>query len=68
MPVQNVYDSMFCFNTKNKHNAIGNVELPREKYLEIKKRILAELNRELKEKDSISLTIFNLPDRLKKES
>ena len=65
--VENVHDSMFCFNTKNKRNAIGNVELPRKKYLDIKKMVLAELNRELNETDSISLTIFNLPERLNEE-
>ncbi|MCX6771280.1 MAG: hypothetical protein NTX79_04450 [Candidatus Micrarchaeota archaeon] len=63
--VENVHDSMFCFNAKNLKCAVGNVELPREKYLEIKKRVLAELNEELARTDSISLSIFNLPDRIK---
>ena len=60
--VENVHDSMFCFNAKNLRNAIGNVELPKGKYLEIKKKVLAQLNDELAGTDRISLSIFNLPD------
>ncbi len=65
--IENVHDSMFCFNTKNKRYAIGNVELPKEKYLEIKKRVLEQLNDELTRTNAISLSIFNLLDRPKKQ-
>ena len=57
---ENVHDSMFCFNVKNKRNAIGNVELPREKYLEIKKKVLSQLNDELSRTGQVSLSIFSL--------
>ncbi len=63
--IENCQDCLFCFNAKNLKHAIGNVPLPREKYLEIKKRVLAELNEELARTNSISLSIFNLPDRAK---
>lgn len=62
--VENVHDSMFCFNTKNKKYAIANVELPREKFLQIKANVLSQLNDELSEKNSIELSIFNIPDFL----
>lgn len=60
--VENCHDCMFCFNAKNLKYAVGNVEIPKEKYLEIKKKILAQLNDELSRTNSISLSIFNLPD------
>ena len=63
--IENVHDSMFCFNAKNLKNAVGNVELPREEYLAVKKKVLAELNEELARTDSIALSIFNLPDQIK---
>jgi len=63
--VENCHDSMFCFNAKNLKYAVGNVELPREEYLEAKRKVLAQLNEELAKTASISLSIFNLPDRLK---
>jgi hypothetical protein len=63
--IENCHDCMFCFNSKNLRYAVGNVELPKEKYLEIKKKILAQLNEELQRTNSISLSIFNLPDAAK---
>ena len=56
---------MFCFNAKNLKHAIGNTELPREKYLAIKARVLSELNAELSKTNSIALSIFNLPDYIR---
>lgn len=63
--VENCHDCMFCFNAKNLRNAVGNTEFPRGEYLEIKKRMLSQLNDELSRTNSISLSIFNLPDRVK---
>jgi hypothetical protein len=57
---ENVHDSMFCFNTKNKRYAIGNVEVGRERFLEAKRMLLAALGRELAEKKSLALDIYNL--------
>jgi hypothetical protein len=36
-------DCMFCFNAKNLRHAIGNVQLPKEKYYEVKKRLQSEM-------------------------
>ncbi|MFA5930161.1 MAG: hypothetical protein WC861_04730 [Candidatus Micrarchaeia archaeon] len=63
--IENCTDCLFCFNAKNLKCAVGNIQLPREKYLEIKKRVLAQLNEEIARTDSIELSIFNLPDSTK---
>ena len=36
-------DCMFCFSVKNRRNSIGNIELPREKYALLKKKLLGEI-------------------------
>jgi len=43
-------ECMFCFNLKGKRHCIGNAELPKDKYLELKKKLLAELAEELRTK------------------
>ena len=57
---ENVQDSMFCFNTKNKRYAIGNAEIGREKFLEAKKTLLGWINRELGAKKALALDIYNI--------
>jgi len=42
----------FCFNAKNLKNAIGNVELPPERYKAIKEKLLAEIAEMLRKKKS----------------
>ncbi|MBS3069497.1 hypothetical protein J4441_03975 [Candidatus Micrarchaeota archaeon] len=53
-------DSMFCFNSKNLRNAIGNAQLPREKYSSIKSSILAQLAEELQSKKSLKWDIYSI--------
>jgi len=60
---ENVHESMFCFNVKNLRYAIGNFEFPKEKYLEIKRMVLAELNEELGKRDSVGFSIFDIGKR-----
>ena len=43
-------ECFFCFNAKNLRHAIGNVQLPKEKYYEVKKRLQKEMAMGLKEK------------------
>ncbi|MCX6778342.1 MAG: hypothetical protein NT157_05675, partial [Candidatus Micrarchaeota archaeon] len=57
---ENVRDSMFCFNTKNRRYAIGNGELPREKYLGIKRSLCDGLADALENERKVPLNIFNL--------
>ncbi len=58
--VENCQDCMFCFNTKNRRHAIGNVELGREKYMEIKKKVVGEIAGELEKEKRYRHTVFNI--------
>lgn len=40
-------DAMFSFNLRNKRNVIGNLELPKERYLQLKAKLLGEIREEL---------------------
>lgn len=46
--LSNCSDAFFSFHQKNKRFLIGNLELPREKYLALKKKLLAEIAEELR--------------------
>lgn len=58
--VENVHESMFCFNTKSKRYAIGNVEVGREKYLEIRNQFMNKLLPELESKKNLELDVYHL--------
>ncbi len=62
---ENVHDSMFCFNAKNLKNAVGNMQLPREEYLRVKARVLAEINAHLDKTNSVPYSILSLAARKK---
>ncbi|VVC04175.1 Uncharacterised protein [Candidatus Bilamarchaeum dharawalense] len=51
---------MFCFNIKGKRYAIGNVEVGREQYLKIKKKVLDEINKKLEKDKKINNSIYSL--------
>jgi len=36
-------DCLFCFNLRGRRNCIGNLELPKGKYLQLKKKLVAEM-------------------------
>jgi hypothetical protein len=57
---ENVHESMFCFNTKNKKYAIGNVELGKEKYIEIKNRVLKEIGSSLEKDGKLELSVRSI--------
>ncbi|MFH1471255.1 MAG: hypothetical protein ABIF01_05885 [Candidatus Micrarchaeota archaeon] len=46
-------DGIFAFNQRGKRNVIGNLELPREDYLELKKKLVSEIADELARKKKI---------------
>ncbi|MFA5930376.1 MAG: hypothetical protein WC861_05835 [Candidatus Micrarchaeia archaeon] len=46
----NCSDVLFGYNLRGKRNVIGNLELPKEKYLALKKKLTAEIADELEEK------------------
>jgi len=46
-------DCIFCFNLVSKRNAIGNLELPKGKYLSLKAKLVAEMADELERKKTL---------------
>jgi hypothetical protein len=36
-------DCLFCFNLRGRRNAIGNLQLPKDKYLQLKKKLVADM-------------------------
>lgn len=57
---ENVRESLFCFNAKNLRYAIGNNEVGREKYLEVKKMLNGYILENLKEKGHLDLDIYDI--------
>lgn len=53
-------DCMFCFNAKGLRNSIGNVQLPRERYLALKARLLSEIAARVEKGRGMELGIYNL--------
>lgn len=46
-------ECFFCFNLRNKRHAIGNLELPAEKYKEIKDRLLSQMRERLQKEKKL---------------
>jgi len=53
-------DCMFCFNTKGKRYTIGNVEVGKDKYLEIKKLVQKEIAEELLKTGNCTYDIYTI--------
>ncbi|VVB57499.1 Uncharacterised protein [uncultured archaeon] len=53
-------ECMFCFNSKSLRYAIGNVEVGKEKYMEIKKKVLEGIANELEKNKKLERSIFNI--------
>ena len=51
-------DGIFAFNLRSKRNVIGNLELPKDEYSELKKKLLSEISDELRKKKRL----FSLAD------
>ncbi len=45
--LSNCSDCMFCFNLKNQKTSIGNLQLAKEKYLQLKKKLISEMRGQL---------------------
>ncbi|MCX6772694.1 MAG: hypothetical protein NTV88_02895, partial [Candidatus Micrarchaeota archaeon] len=57
---ENCRDCMFCFNVKNLHYAIGNVEVGREKFMEAKALLLQWINSSLSSSHDLKTDIYNV--------
>jgi hypothetical protein len=58
--LENCSNCLFCFNVKSLRYAIGNVEVGKEKFMEIKAKLLAEITATLEKKKRLDLNIYNL--------
>lgn len=65
---EGLLECILCFNVKAKRYAIGNVEYPREQYLALKKRLLAELAEKLEADKGVELAIYRLGGKKKEQS
>ncbi|MBM3229312.1 hypothetical protein FJZ26_02675 [Candidatus Parvarchaeota archaeon] len=57
---ENLDNCMFCFNTKSKRYAICNVEVGREKYMQIKAIVTKEMTRRIRENGTAGFDIYSL--------
>ena len=57
---ENVNDAMFCFNVKNLRNAIGNSQLPPDKFQKTKSSLVEQMFSELEKKKSLKWNIYNI--------
>lgn len=62
---ENLQNCMFCFNLKAKRYCIGNIEVGKEKYLEIKKRIMDQIAAELEKTRKLRYIIYNVGEQTK---
>jgi hypothetical protein len=58
--VENLDNCMFCFNTKSKRYAIGNVEVSKEKYLQIKSQLLERILPQLEKNRRLPFDIYDV--------
>lgn len=58
--VENLSDCMFCFNVKSKQYAIGNKELGKEKYMQIKSRLVREMVAMLEKDSRLPFDIYSV--------
>ncbi len=57
---ENVHDSMFCFNSKNLRNAIGNAPLSPSGFNKVKLSLLEQLCSEFERKKSLKWSIYRI--------
>ncbi|MFH1285351.1 MAG: hypothetical protein ABIH99_02090, partial [Candidatus Micrarchaeota archaeon] len=58
--VENLEHCMFCFNTKSKRYAVGNVEVGREIYIQLKNEFLKKIVPKLEKKGKLDFDIYDV--------
>lgn len=53
-------DCMFCFSMKGRRHFVGNTELGKEKYSEVKPALVSQMADELRRKKSLGMSVFSL--------
>jgi hypothetical protein len=56
----NVRDSLFCFNTKNLKYAVGNVEIGKEAFMEVKKKFVSYALAKLEKEKRLDFDIYDI--------
>ena len=56
----NLDNCMFCFNTNAKKYSVGNLDVGRKKFFELKKIVVGGLIQELEKSKSLKMNIFNI--------
>jgi hypothetical protein len=64
--LNNCSDCLFSFNVWNRRHAIGNLELNKEKYSQLKKKLIGEITEELSSKKSLP-TLLDIVEKGKYE-
>jgi hypothetical protein len=57
---EGLQDAMFCWNTKGKRYAIGNLQLPPDQYRKIKDMLVEQMADEILSKKELKYDIFNI--------
>lgn len=57
---ENVQDALFCFNQKSRRNMIGNTEIEKTKYGELKKKLVGEMADEIEKIGGLDYGILGL--------
>jgi len=58
--IMNSSDCMFSFHLRAKQNMIGNVQLSKDKYQELKEKLVAELCKDMKRKKRVGFSIIDI--------
>jgi len=58
--IWNCNDILFSFNLRSKRNMIANIQLEREKYADLKKKLISEIADGLKQKKSLGISILDI--------
>ena len=58
--VESLQSCLFCFNAKGKRYAIGNVEIGKEKYVEFRAKLCAEIVRQLEATGKVAFDIYDV--------
>jgi hypothetical protein len=64
---ENLSECMFCFNAKGLRYAIGNVEVGREEYTRVKRIVMADIAKTLREKKGLGMDIYDVACRARKK-
>lgn len=57
---ENLENGLFCFNSKGLRYAVANIEVGREKYMQIKKLVLEQISARLQKDKKLEWSIFNI--------